>query len=83
MEEVTRPATFEYDPPTDTLFVHFVQPYAEQWIESVSDEVTVRLNPQTRAVETIEIGDYLARLQAGEAVEVPVAFGLVRSRSAA
>jgi uncharacterized protein YuzE len=67
-----------YDSPRDVLYVHFVPPYTEQWIDNLDDDTTVRLNPQSKTVEGLELWHYMARLEAGEDVIVPVAAHDVR-----
>jgi uncharacterized protein YuzE len=73
----------DYDRASDILYVHFVAPYAEQWIDSLDGETTARLNPITRTVEGLEIWHYMARLEAGEEVTVPIQASDVRVLEAA
>jgi uncharacterized protein YuzE len=78
-----RGVKIQYDAPSDILYVHFVPPYAEQWIDSLDDETTARLNPETRVVEGLEIWHYMARVEAGEDVTIPVVAGQVKVLEAA
>jgi hypothetical protein len=64
------------------LYVQFVAPYAGQWIDSLDDETTARLNPVTKTVEGLEIWHYTARLEAGEDVMVPISANDVRALEA-
>jgi hypothetical protein len=58
--------------------VHFVSLYAGQWIDSLDDETTARLNSLTKTVEGLEIWHYMAQLEAGEDVVVPISANDVR-----
>jgi hypothetical protein len=49
------PLTFEYDEGGDILYINKVQPYPEQETDQWSYNVTARRNPQTDAVENLEI----------------------------
>jgi uncharacterized protein YuzE len=79
----TRGVKIQYDSLSDVLYVHFVPPYAEQWIDNLDDETTARMNPVTKAVEGLEVWHYMARIEAGEDVTVPVEAGQVRVLAAA
>ncbi len=74
----TRGVKIDYDSTSDVLYVHFVPPYAEQWIDSLNEETTARLNPTTKTVEGLEIWHYMARLEAGEDVMIPIQASDVR-----
>jgi uncharacterized protein YuzE len=79
----TRGVKIQYDSLSDVLYVHFVPSYAEQWIDNLDDETTARMNPITKAVEGLEVWHYMARIEAGEDVTVPVEAGQVRVLAAA
>jgi uncharacterized protein YuzE len=68
--------TFRYDKIGDILYIDKVLPYEEQDSEMLEDEIAVRLNPDTDEVETIEIMWFTKRLEAGEAIEIPVSANL-------
>ena len=68
----------DYDSISDVLYVQFFAPYAGQWIDSLDEETTARLNPVTKSVEGLEIWHYMARLEAGEDVMVPISANDVR-----
>jgi hypothetical protein len=64
--------TFRYDKVGDILYVDKCKPYAEQDSKEVGDEISVRLNPETDEVETVEIMWFKRRLEAGEEIELPL-----------
>ena len=76
--KATRGVKIDYDSISDVLYVQFVAPYAGQWIDSLDDDTTARLNPLTKIVEGLEIGHYMARLEAGEDVMIPISANNVR-----
>jgi hypothetical protein len=47
--------TFDYDPIGDILFIRSVRPYADQITDQVEYNVLVRRNPETEAVEGVEV----------------------------
>jgi len=49
------PLTFEYDEVGDILYINKVHPYPEQDTDQLTYNVTARRNPQTDAVENLEI----------------------------
>jgi hypothetical protein len=49
------PLTFEYDEVGDILYISKVPPYPEQETEQLAYNVAARRNPQTSAVESLEI----------------------------
>lgn len=55
--------TFEYDWRADVLYIAVRPPYAGQETEELGDEVIARLNPETDAIESLEILSFSARLQ--------------------
>lgn len=65
--------TFRYDREGDVLYVDIRPPHAEQESEEIGDEMVARLNPETGAVESLEILFFEARLLRGEPLEVPIA----------
>jgi uncharacterized protein YuzE len=79
----TRGVKINYDSVSDVLYVHFVPPYTEQWIDSLDEETTARLNPISKTVEGLEIWHYMARLKAGEDVTVPILASDIRVLEAA
>ena len=79
----TRGVKIQYDSISDVLYVHFVPPYSEQWIDNLDDETTARMNPTTQEVEGLEVWHYMARIEAGEEVTLPVEAGQIRVLKAA
>jgi uncharacterized protein YuzE len=79
----TRGVKINYDSVSDVLYVHFVLPYVEQWIDSLDEETTARLKPVSKTVEGLEIWHYMARLEAGEDVPVPISASDIRVLEAA
>ena len=69
--------TFEYDWRADILHIAVRPPYAEQKTEELGDEVIARLNPETDAIESLEILAFSARLQE-ERFELPITASLRR-----
>jgi len=63
---------FDYDPIGDSLMVRLCPIYPEQETEELGDDILVRLNPETAAIEAIEIFFWSRRLAAQEPVFVPV-----------
>jgi hypothetical protein len=64
---------FRYDKVGDILHIDKCPPYAEQETELLLDEdIAVRLNPKTDAVETVEILWFKQRLEQGEEIELPL-----------
>jgi hypothetical protein len=49
------PLIFEYDEVGDILYISRVPPYPEQETEQLAYNVAARRNPQTSAVENLEI----------------------------
>jgi uncharacterized protein YuzE len=68
----------KYDEVADILYIHFVPLYVEQWIDSLGDGITVRLNPETRAIEGLEVWHYMARIEADGVVMLSVEAGKTR-----
>jgi hypothetical protein len=64
--------TITYDRIGDILSIDRCQPYDGQESDMLDDEIVVRLNPKTGAVENLEILFFNARLEKGETVELPL-----------
>jgi uncharacterized protein YuzE len=64
--------TFRYDREGDILYIDKVTPYAEQESEELGDDVVARLNPETGAVETLELLFFSTRLLRTDVFELPV-----------
>ena len=68
--------TFRYDREGDILYVDSCPPYARQESEELEDDVVARLNPNTGAVENLEILFFSTRLLRGDLFELPLAADL-------
>lgn len=68
--------TFTYDREADTLHIDTRPPYAEQESEEIGDEIVARLNPDSNAIENLEVLFFSTRLQDGRPFELPVAADL-------
>ena len=66
----------QYDRSADIRYLGVRPPYPEQESEEIGDEVVVRLNPDTGAVEHIEILFFSTRLLRGDRLELPVTVDL-------
>ncbi len=64
--------TFCYDRVGDILYINRCPPYREQESEDAGDEIVVRLNPNTREVENVEILFFSRRFLTGESLELPL-----------
>ncbi|MGH8490559.1 MAG: DUF2283 domain-containing protein [Gammaproteobacteria bacterium] len=64
--------SFKYDREADILYISRCAPYAEQESEEIGEDVIARLNPDTRAVENIEILFFSTRLLRNDLFELPV-----------
>ena len=64
--------TFHYDREGDILHIDKVAPYKEQASEDIGDEVIARLNPETGAVENLEVLFFSTRLLRRDLFELPV-----------
>lgn len=69
MEERLR---FRYDREADILHIDTRTPYPEQESEELGDEVIARLNPDTNAIENVEVLFFSTRLLRGDLFELPV-----------
>ena len=63
---------FLYDKEGDILYVDQCAPYPEQESEEIGDEVIARLNPESGAIENLEILFFSKRLMANESLELPI-----------
>jgi uncharacterized protein YuzE len=64
--------SFKYNREADILYINKCQPYAEQESEELGDDVIARLNPETGAVENVEVLFFSTRLLRGDLFELPV-----------
>ena len=64
--------TFKYDREADILHIDKCPPYAGQQSEELKDEVAARLNPDTGAVENLEVLFFSTRLLRTDLIELPV-----------
>ena len=64
--------TFMYDREADILHIDTCPPYAEQESEELGDDVIARLNPDTGAVENLEVLFFSTRLLRSELLNLPV-----------
>jgi uncharacterized protein YuzE len=69
MEEKLR---FRYDREADILHIDTRTPYPEQESEELGDEVIARLNPDTNAIENVEVLFFSTRLLRSDLFELPV-----------
>ena len=68
--------TFTYDREADILHIDKCPPYAEQQSEELKDDVVARLNPDTGAVENLEVLFFSTRLLRTDLFELPVSADL-------
>ncbi len=71
-----RRLVFRYDQEGDILYIDQCPPYAEQESEEIGDEIVARLNPDSGAVENLEILFFSKRLTANEKIELPIEMDL-------
>ncbi len=64
--------TFKYDRDADILHIDKCSPYAAQESEELGDDVIARLNPQSGAIENLEVLFFSTRLLRGDLFEVPI-----------
>jgi uncharacterized protein YuzE len=64
--------TFQYDREGDILYINKRTPYPEQESEELSDEVIVRLNPETKEIENLEVLFFSTRLMRSNFFELPI-----------
>ncbi len=65
--------TLRYDREADVLYIDKLAPYAEQESEELGDDVVARVNPETGAVENLEVLFFSTRLLRQDLLEIPVA----------
>ncbi len=63
---------FRYDREADILHIDKCPPYVAQESEELGDEVVARLNPDTGAVENLEVLFFSTRLLRSELFKLPV-----------
>jgi uncharacterized protein YuzE len=68
--------TFKYDRIADILYISKIPPYAEQESEEIGDDVIARLNPETGAVENLEVLFFSMRLLRTDLFQLPIAADL-------
>lgn len=73
---------FRYDRAADILYMDRRTPYPEQESEELGDDVVARLNPDTGAVENLEILFFSTRLLRSDLLELPIDAHLHLARSA-
>ncbi len=64
--------TFKYDRKADILHIDKCPPYPEQDSEELGDDIIARLNPETGAVENLEVLFFSTRLLRSDLLELPV-----------
>lgn len=64
--------TLTYDREADILHIDPCPPYAAQESKELGDEVVARLNPETGAVENLEVVFFSTRLLRSELFKLPV-----------
>ncbi len=67
---------FKYDQEADILHIDKCPPYAEQQSEELKDKIVARLNPDTGAVENLEVLFFSTRLLRTDLFELPVSADL-------
>ena len=63
---------FHYDRIGDILYINKCDPYLGQESEMLEDEIVVRLNPKTNAVENLEILFFSKRMEKTSDWSIPV-----------
>jgi uncharacterized protein YuzE len=64
--------SFRYDREADILYIDKCPPSAGQESGELGDEVIVRLNPETREIENLEVLFFSTRLLRSDLFEFPV-----------
>jgi uncharacterized protein YuzE len=64
--------TFHYDRTGDILYINKCEPYLGQESEMLEDEIVVRLNPATNAVENLEILFFSKRIEKTNDWSIPI-----------
>jgi hypothetical protein len=73
---------FRYDREGDVLYIDTRPPHAAQVSEELDDDVVVRMNPDTHAVENLEVLFFSTRLLRHDLLELPITADLrVAARS--
>jgi hypothetical protein len=66
-----------YDREGDILYVNAIEPYAEQHSAMIADGVVGRMNPDSGAVENLEILSFSKRFNdLGDSIDLPVSIGM-------
>jgi hypothetical protein len=69
--------SLRYDVEGDILYLDSVEPYAEQESDEIADGVVARLNPDTGAVENLEILFFRSHFPGlGDRLALPVGVGM-------
>lgn len=63
---------FRYDKVGDILYIDTCPPYADQETEEIGDEIIARLNPDSSAIENLEILFFSTRLNSSMLLELPI-----------
>jgi hypothetical protein len=63
---------FHYDRIGDILYINKCEPYLGQESEMLEDEIVVRLNPNTNAVENLEILFFNKRIEQSSDWSIPI-----------
>lgn len=63
---------FQYDREGDILYINKCVPYKEQETEELDDEIIARLNPETGAIENLEVLFFSTRLLRSNVLELPI-----------
>lgn len=64
--------TFRYDKVGDILYIDTCPPYTTQESEEIGDEIIARLNPDSGAIENLEILFFSKRLDSSIMLELPI-----------
>ena len=67
---------FRYDRAGDILYIDKCSPYAEQDSDEIGDEVVARFNPDSGAIENLEVLFFSKRLMTSETLELPIEMDL-------
>ncbi|MCY7390718.1 MAG: DUF2283 domain-containing protein [Leptolyngbyaceae cyanobacterium CAN_BIN12] len=61
-----------YDKVGDILYIDTCPPYANQETEELGDEIIARLNPDSGAIENLEMLFFSTRLNSNMSLELPI-----------
>ncbi|MCG9886860.1 MAG: DUF2283 domain-containing protein [Cyanobacteria bacterium] len=64
--------TLSYDRASDSLLIALCPPYADQEAEELGDGLLARFNPDTNAIEAIEIFGFSKRFQGDRPLPLPI-----------